>query len=162
MTDAMEPEDEIIKQLADLQKEGKGALLSFQKRVASKAFADANDLAGEVKDLFALFLDLAALTTSAHTEQFDWASGVDDEIDAIRAGLPPGSALVPTDAENLAQLIKALRDNLRAPASDAADQQRIAELQSRASEALEFIEQITAEPEDDEDDEDEEPEADPN
>lgn len=154
-----EPEDEILKQLTDLQSEGKDALASFQKRVAAKAFTDPNDLANEMKDLFALFLDLAALTSSAHTEHFEWAADVDDELESIREGMPPGSVLIPSDAENLRQLLVTLRDNLRAPTSDPTDQQLILQLQQRTADVLAFVAEITADDGEGDEDEDEDEET---
>lgn len=153
--------DEILKQLTDLQNEGKDAFASFQKRVTAKTFTDPNDLANEMKDLFALFLDLAALTASAHTEHFEWAGGVDDELDSIREGMPPGSMLIASDAENLRQLLVTLRDNLRTPSSEPADQQLIQQIQARTVDVLAFVAEITADPEEeDEEDDDEDPESD--
>lgn len=160
-----EPEDEILKQLGDIQKEGKDAFQAFQKRVTAKAFTDVNELAVELKDLFSMFLDFTALTTSAIAENIDWSSGVDDELDVLREGLPAGSQLVPTDAENLSQLLSALRDNLRGPSVSVtdpaalADQEFLELLKTRATQALAFIEEITMEPEEEtEQDDDEETE----
>lgn len=155
-----EPEDEILKQLIGLQKEGQDALASFQKRVAAKSFTDPNDVAVELKDLFTMFLDSLSLMSSTLTEQFEWGAGVDEELDAIRAGMPATSGLLPTDAEVLKQLLGGLKANLRAPSGDAADQQLLANLAARTDETLAFIEQITLDPEEDEDDEEDDEDED--
>lgn len=141
--------DLILKSLSDLREEAKSAHATFKKKVASGALTP-EALAGELSDLFSLTADLAQYTFQAHHEHFEWAEGVDNDLDELKGA---ASVLLPEDALKLKTLIFDLLKNL----STAPSEEILASLNQRAVEAVAFIDEVTAEEvdEDDEADDDE-------
>lgn len=148
---ATETDDDVLKQLHDLASEAKSSFDSFKKRLENKELTDASTLAGEISDLFSLLVDVTTLTAQAHHEHFEWAEGVDEDLDELKAA---GSTLIVSDAENLKSVILSLKAHLRTPDDDITTA-----LKARADAAVVFIDTITEEDEDDEAEDDEEPPA---
>lgn len=149
-----EPDDEVLKQLHDLSNEANSAFTSFKKRLDGKEFTDVTSLAGEMSDLFSLLVDVTKLTAQAHHEHYEWAEGVDEDLDALKE---PASTLLVSDAENLKSLILSLQSHLRTP-----DDDLTLALKQRVGETVIFIDSITELDDEDEDEEPEEPELDTN
>lgn len=147
-----EANDEVLKVISDLRDEAKSSFAAFKKKVADGAMTDPIALAREMLDLFSIMVDVTEATFTAHAEHFEWAEGVDDELDALKG--EGSSSLLPTDAEALKTTLFALLAHVRA--STGPDDNVPEVLKARVDETVVFIDSITSAPGDDEDDDDEE------
>lgn len=151
-------EDETLRLLGDLREEASADWESLKKKLKEGPL-DPVTASNKIADILGLMVDLATHIHQAQAENLDWASDVDDEIEQLKAGLPPSSQLLPQDAQNLKDLLLALVQNLRAPAAE--PDVALEQLKLQVAQAVLFIEENTIDPdaEGDEDEEDDEKEA---
>lgn len=141
-----QPTEDVSAQIASLASEAASALEAL--KAIDPATLTAPVLFAQLSDLFGIVTDLAAFSARFAAEQTDWAEGVDDDLDDLKA---PSSQLVPTDAVRLKMLLGDLQLTLPDDASSTA-------LKTRIAEAVTFIDEITIddEGEEEETEEDEE------
>ncbi len=151
-TDLAADEDLIIGKLKDLSQEVEAEADSFKEKLVKSTVDPV--VARGLKNLFSMLTDLSQYTLQAHSETFQWAKGVDDDLDELKEG-GDGTQFLPEDAFKLKSLLLALVKELR-PSVDSEDLVPIT-LGKEAAEAILFIDEHTLEVE--EDDTEEEPEA---
>lgn len=128
-------DDQIIEGLRALEGEIKNEFDRFKK----KAAAGPVDLASTVEDLFSLVASLAAQTTLAHADHYEWGADVDEQLEEL-GGVE--SILLPADATRLKTLLLNLSQNLREPTDAEDDVPKI--LKAEVETALGAIDEMTA------------------
>lgn len=147
---AVDEEDPVLTVIRDLRDEAKSAFAAVKKKVDTGIITDIPALAREFVDMFSILVDVTEATFTAHTEHFEWAGEVDEELDAIKGeGM---SQLLPSDADALKGTLLALVENLRA--SLGPDDTLPDLLRAKVTETISFIDSITGEPDDDEEEDD--------
>ncbi len=150
-TDLAADEDLIIGKLKDLSQEVEAEADSFKEKLVKSTVDPV--VARGLKNLFSMLTDLSQYTLQAHSETFEWAKQVDNDIEELN-GAEPSTQFLPEDALRLKSLLLALSQNLRAATGD--DDDVPATLGKEVGKAILFIDESTLEIEDGDDDEDDE------
>ncbi len=129
--------EDVSAQLVSLAAEASSSLEAL--KAIDPSTLTAAVLFAQLSDLFGIVTDLASFSARFATEQIDWAEGVDEDLDDLKA---PSSQLLPPDSMLLKMLLGDLSQALPDDASSAA-------LKARVAAAVLFIDEITI----DEDDE---------